>query len=76
MHEEAARGVLQALDVPMLDVVLHRYDAHRLANVEGLTAQELDPDSVAASEIGDLWNWLNAALQLGKGATVHKKGAA
>jgi chromosome partitioning protein len=60
----------------MLDVVLHRYDAHRLANVEGLTAQELDPQSVAAHEIGDLWKWLSAALQLGTGAIVHKKGAA
>jgi chromosome partitioning protein len=74
-HEEAARGVLQALDLPMLDVVLHRYDAHRLANVEGMTAQELDPDSVAAHEIGALWDWLSAALQLGNGVVVHKKGA-
>jgi hypothetical protein len=41
-----------------------------------LTAQELDPDSVAAHEIGALWNWLSAALQLGNAATVHKKGAA
>jgi len=75
-HEEAARGVLQALGLPMLDVVLHRYDVHRLASVEGLTAQELDPDSVAAHQIGDLWNWLSAALQLGSGALVHEKGAA
>jgi chromosome partitioning protein len=75
-HEEAARGVLQAIGLPMVDVVLHRYDAHRLANVEGLTAQEIDPDGVAAHEIGALWNWLSAALQLGNGATVHKKGAA
>jgi len=41
-----------------------------------LTAQELDPDSVAAHQIGDLWNWLSAALQLGSGALVHEKGAA
>lgn len=74
-HEETARDVLRALGLPMVDVVLHRYDAHRLANVEGLTAQELDPDSVAAHEIGALWNWLSASLQLGTGATVHKKGA-
>ncbi len=60
----------------MVDVVLHRYDAHRLANVEGLTAQELDPDGVAAHEIGALWSWLSAALQLGNGPDVHKKGAA
>lgn len=75
-HEDTARDVLQALGLPMVDVVLHRYDAHRLANVEGLTAQELDPDSIAAHEIEDLWNWLSAALQLGSGAVVHKKGAA
>jgi chromosome partitioning protein len=75
-HEETARDVLQALGLPMVDAVLHRYDAHRLASVEGLTAQELDPDSVAAREIADLWRWLSAALQLSKGATVHKKGAA
>jgi chromosome partitioning protein len=75
-HQETARDVLQAIGLPMASVVLHRYDAHRLANVEGLTAQELDPDSIAAHEVGDLWNWISAALQLGKGATVHKKGAA
>jgi chromosome partitioning protein len=75
-HEETARDVLQAIGLPMSSVVLHRYDAHRLANVEGLTAQELDPECIAADEIKALWNWVSATLQLGNSAIVHKKGAA
>jgi chromosome partitioning protein len=75
-HEETARDVLQAIGLPMAPVVLHRYDAHRLANVEGLTAQELDATCIAAEEIRTLWEWVCATLQLRKSATVHKKGAA
>ena len=74
-HEETAGEVLQAIGLPMVSVVLHRYDVHRLANVEGLTAQEIAPDSVAANQIEALWNWLSATLQLGKRAIVHRKGA-
>jgi len=48
----------------MATVVLHRYDAHRLANPKGLTAQELDPPSVAAQEVAALWEWFSATLQL------------
>lgn len=75
-HENTARDVLQSFELPMAEVVLHRYDAHRLASVGGLTAQELEPDSVAAHEVGVLWHWVSATLQLGKSAIVHKKGAA
>jgi chromosome partitioning protein len=49
----------------MASVVLHRYDAYRLANPKGLSAQELDPASMAAHEIGALWDWFSATLQLG-----------
>ena len=75
-HEKTARDVLQSFDLPLASVILHRYDAHRLASVGGLTAQELEPDSVAARELGALWDWVSATLQLGKSATVRKKGAA
>jgi chromosome partitioning protein len=75
-HEETARTVLQAIGLPMINVVLHRYDAHRLASVEGLTAQELDPHSVAAHEITALWDCISAILQSGTPAIVHKEGAA
>ncbi len=28
--------------------------------IEGRTAQEMDPNSVAANEIAELWDWLSA----------------
>ena len=67
-HEETARVVLQAIPLAMAPVVLHRYDIHRLANIKGLTAQELEPDSVAAQEIAAFWDWFGAAVQLGTSA--------
>jgi chromosome partitioning protein len=71
-HEDTARSVLEALNVPMSPIVLHRYEAYRLANPKGLTVQELEPDSRAAAEIAALWKWLEAELQLGTAAHVHK----
>jgi chromosome partitioning protein len=74
-HEETARAVLDAIPLPSAPVVLHRYDVHRLASIKGLTAQELEPGSIAAAEIGSLWEWLGATLQLTTGALVHKGAA-
>jgi chromosome partitioning protein len=75
-HEETARVVLGAIPLPMCPVVLHRYDVHRLANIKGLTAQELEPGSTAAEEIAALWNWFSATVQLSTSADVHKGAAA
>ena len=75
-HEETAREVLKVIGLPMSPVVLHRYDVHRLANPKGLTAQELEPDSIASLEAEALWDWISANMQLGKSATVHKKEVA
>lgn len=72
-HEEAAQEVLQSIGLPMAPVVLHRYDVHRLANIQGLTAQEMEPRSRAAKEIAALWEWLRAILQPGKDAIVHNR---
>lgn len=72
-EEEAARGVLEALGLPMAPPVLHRFKLHRDASRGGLTAQELEPESKAAAEIGVLWTWLCAELQLGTRARVHRK---
>lgn len=74
-HEETARAVLELIKLPFAPVVLHRYDAHRNASVKGLTAQELDPDSVAATEIELLWDWVSAKLQLTPIAHVHNEVA-
>lgn len=38
----------------MSPVVLHRYEAYRLANPPGLTVQEVGPESRAAAEIAEL----------------------
>ena len=75
-HEESARDVLKALEVPMSPVVLHRYEAHRNANPSGLTAYEVEPESRPATEIAALWDWLSAELQMSTGAHVHTGVAA
>jgi chromosome partitioning protein len=74
-HEESARTVLKALDVSMCPVVLHRYEAYRVANPPGLTVQEAEPESRAAAEIGALWDWLGAEMQLSTSAPVHMGAA-
>ncbi len=74
-HEETARAVLEAIPLPLAPVVLHRYDVHRLANIKGLTAQEMEPDSIAADEVAALWAWFSAIMQLSTGADVHQGAA-
>jgi chromosome partitioning protein len=75
IHEETAREVLKAIGISLAPVVLHKYDAHKLANLQGLTVQEMEPSSVAAMEVEALWAWLSAQLQLGTPALVHKGAA-
>jgi len=75
-HEDTAREVLKAINLPLAPVALHRYDAYRLANVQGMAVQEFDPSSTPALQIEGLWNWLSALLQVSTSAPVHKKGAA
>lgn len=74
-HEEAARSVMEALAVPMSPVVLYRYEAYRLANPNGLTVPELEPESRAAAEIAALWDWASAEVQISTSAIVHKGAA-
>ena len=42
-HEDTSREVLRAISLPLVPVVLHRYEVHKLANLRGQTAQEIDP---------------------------------
>jgi chromosome partitioning protein len=72
---ETARLVCDAAKVPMSPVVMHRYHQHRDANPKGLTAQELEPDSVAAAEVRALWDWLCAELQLTTSAQMHRRAS-
>jgi len=72
-QEETARGVLDGIGVPMVPVVMQRFNAHRDANTEGLTAQEFEPGSRPAQDVEALWKWVCAELQKGTSAPVHKK---
>jgi chromosome partitioning protein len=74
-EETAARGVFEALSLPMCPAVLHEYKVHRHAARQGLTAQELEPNSRAAAEVSDLWNWICAELHMGTRALVHSEVA-
>ena len=73
IHIEAARDSLERLGVPMSPAVLHRYEVYRMANLPGLTVQEMEPGSRAAIEIAGLWDWLStrAIVHNGACAIVH-----
>jgi chromosome partitioning protein len=75
-QEPAARRVFDAIGISMAPVTFHRLAVHRDANSKGLTAQEVDRASRAASEIDAFWEWICAELQLGRRAHVHKNKAA
>lgn len=60
------REVIKAMGAQAAPVVLHRRKAHRDASASGLTVQESEPDSKAAEEVGNLWEWVRAELQNSK----------
>ncbi|MCZ7656309.1 MAG: hypothetical protein M5R42_21770 [Rhodocyclaceae bacterium] len=72
-EEEIAREIFEKLNLAMAPAVIHRFKVHRDASREGLSAQEMEPESKAAQEISALWEWVSAELQLSTSAPVHKK---
>lgn len=70
-EEKIARDVFTQLGLPMAEAVLHRFKVHRDASREGVSAQEMEPESKASQEIQALWDWVCAELQLGTVAPVH-----
>lgn len=72
-QQETAQGVMDAIGIPLAPVVLHRYNAHRDASPEGLTAQEFEASGQAAKEVAALWDWVSAQLQPRTNAIVHKR---
>lgn len=72
-EELAARGVFEAMKLPMAPPVLHEFKVHRHAARQGLAARELEPDSKAAGEVRALWEWLCAELHMGECANVHSE---
>ncbi len=71
-EEETIRGVAEGNKLETTPFALHEFQIHRDGSFQGKTAQELEPNSRAASEINLLWEWFRAQLQLGKDAPVHR----
>src|ERR1700735_5660023 len=49
-EEQAIRGVAEAQGLGVVPFALHRFNVHRDGSLRGLTALELQPDSMAAQE--------------------------
>lgn len=62
-----AREAIAGYAVPCAPVVVHQRLDHVRAFTEGLTAQEYAPRSKAASEIGELWNWIRSQGDTSRG---------
>lgn len=59
-----ARESVAALDCAVTPIVLHERTIYRTASITTKTAQETEPQSVAASEIRDLYLWIAQQLEL------------
>ena len=75
---EEAKQALKAGGVKVADPVLHQLVAFSHSANDGRTAQELDPGSKAAAEIGELFNWMakqaNLQTRLSAKEQTPKKG--
>jgi chromosome partitioning protein len=62
--EADARESVAALGCAVVPIVLHKRTVYLTASITTKTAQETDPQSVAASEIRDLYLWIDQQLAL------------
>jgi chromosome partitioning protein len=53
-----ARSALATFAIPVCPTALTQLVTHPYASAEGLTAQEREPSSKAAAELGEVWKWL------------------
>jgi chromosome partitioning protein len=53
-----ARSALATFAIPLCPTALTQLVSHPYASAEGLTAQEREPASRAAAELGEVWKWL------------------
>jgi chromosome partitioning protein len=59
-----AREALAGHDCDIVPVIIHDRAAYRAASITAKTAQETEPDSVAADEILQLYSWIIGQLGL------------
>lgn len=53
-----ARSALATFALPICPTAITHLLTHPYASAEGLTAQEREPHSKAAAELGEVWTWL------------------
>ena len=73
VEAETIRGVAAGHQLETAPVVLHEYQIHREGSFQGKTAQEMAPDSKAGAEIGALWRWFCAQIDLPTAAFVQEE---
>lgn len=57
-----ARAALTSFQLPVCPIAISQLVAHPYASADGLTAQEREPDSKAASELAAVWSWIKTKL--------------
>ena len=71
-----AREALAGHDCDIVPVIIHDRAAYRAASITAKTAQETEPDSVAADEISQLYLWIVGQLGLSTTAQSDIKATA
>jgi chromosome partitioning protein len=59
---QLARGALAAFDLPICPTAIAQRVAHPYSSSEGMTAQEWEPNGLAAKEIAKVWAWTKGLL--------------
>ena len=57
-----ARAALTSFQLPVCPIAVSQLVVHPYASAEGLTAQEREPESKAASELAAVWSWIKTKL--------------
>jgi chromosome partitioning protein len=73
--EADARETVAAMQCAVAPVVFHERAAYRTASITTKTAQETDPDSIAAAEIRALYMWVAQQLDLSTTQQQEKETA-
>jgi chromosome partitioning protein len=74
--EKDAREALAGETHNIAPMVMHERSAYRAASITTRTAQETEPDSAAALEVGALFSWIAGQLELSTTQQPAKSTAA
>lgn len=61
---QLARGALSVFELPICPTAIVQRVAHPYSSSEGLTAQEWEPNGLAAKEIAFVWRWTKELMNV------------